>query len=336
MEQHELPPPIQMLQLLTGFQLSQAFYVAARLGVADHLASGPRPVSELAPEVGAREDMLYRLLRTLASFGAFTESPPGTFALTPLGATLASKGPGSMHDVALFVMETHYEPFGDLLHTVQTGESAMHHLYGEEMWAWLEHNPEHAARFNGAMANLTAMMKNAAAAQYDFGGAGTIVDIGGGNGSLLAQILQRTPDASGILFELPHVLAAAGKTLGEAGVVDRVELVGGSFFEGVPKGDTYLLSQILHDWSDEECAGILGRIREAVPPSGRVVAVDFVVPPGDTPHMSKVVDLAMMCTHTGKERTEREWHDLLSSAGFDLTTIVETPTPISVIEAVPV
>ena len=186
---HEPPPPAQMILLLGGFRISQALYAAAVLGVADQLAAGPAPADVLAERTGAHAPSLHRLLRTLASVGVFTEPEPGVFALTPLGQTLTSSQPGSMRDVAIMFMETHYAPFGDLLHTIRTGQPAAEHFYGKPFFSWLSDHPEQASRYTAAMANLTGGFKTAAIASLPLDGTHTIVDVGGADGTVLAAIL---------------------------------------------------------------------------------------------------------------------------------------------------
>jgi hypothetical protein len=191
---------------------------------------------------------LHRLLRTLASVGVFTEPEPGVFALTPLGQTLTSSRPGSMRDLAITWMETHYAPFAELIHAVRTGRPAAEHLYGEPFFAWLSHHPEQASRFTGAMANLTSGFKTAAIASLPLDGIHTIVDVGGADGTGLAAILAAYPHMRGVLFDLPHVITSAPETLARHGVDDRVDCVGGDFFESVPAGaDAYLVSAVLHN-----------------------------------------------------------------------------------------
>jgi hypothetical protein len=200
---HELPPPAQMVLLLGGFRISQALYAAAALGVADYLVAGPASAEHLAGRTGAHPPSLRRLLRTLASVGVFTEPEPGVFALTPLGQTLTSSQPGSMRDVAIMFMETHYAPFGDLLGTIRTGQPAAERYYGQPFFAWLSQQPEQASRFTAAMANLTGGFKTAAIAALPLDGTGTIVDVGGADGTVLAAILAAHPQMRGVLFDLP-------------------------------------------------------------------------------------------------------------------------------------
>ena len=333
MQGHELPPPAQMVLLLGGFRISQALYAAAALGLADQLMAGPLPAGVLAERAGAHAPSLYRLLRTLASVGVFTEPEPGVFALTPLGQTLTSGQPGSMRDVVIMFMETHYAPFGELIHTIRTGQPAAEHLYGEPFFTWLSHHPEQAERYTAAMANLTGGFKTAAIASLPLGDTHTIVDVGGADGTVLAAILAAHPHLRGVLFDLPHVITAAPQTLASHGVEDRAECVGGDFFESVPAGgDAYLVSLVLHDWPDRQAQRILANIA-AAGRGARLLVLDFVVPPGDDPHMSKISDLNMLAMMGGKERTGPEWRELLEGTGFTGIEIRQTGTPFSVIQA---
>lgn len=335
MQAREPPPPVRMVELLGGFRISQALYAAAALGVADQLVVGPAPVKALAERAGVHAPSLHRLLRTLASVGVFTEPEPGVFALTPLGQTLTSGQPGSMRDLAIMWMETHYAPFAELIHAVRTGRPAAEHLYGEPFFAWLSHHPEQASRFTGAMANLTSGgFKTAAIASLPLDGTRTIVDVGGADGTVLAAILAGHPHMRGVLFDLPHVITSAPRTLARHGVDDRVDCVGGDFFESVPAGgDAYLVSVVLHNWPDQQAERILANIAAAGGSGARLLMIEFVVPPGDTPHLSKMSDLNMLAMLDGKERTETEWRELLTAADFTGIEIHQTGTPLSVIQA---
>lgn len=328
------PPPVQMVQMLAGFQVSQALYVAAKIGVADHLVDGPAPVDRLASTIDADPLALGRLLRTLASLGVFSETEPGTFGLTPLGSTLVTDGEGSMRDLALMWMETHYEPFGGLLDTVRTGRCAATEHYGQPFFSWLGGQPEQVDRFSRAMANLTDGIKAGAIASHDFSGSGTIADVGAADGALLAMILGSTPDATGIAFDLPHVVTEAAATLKGYGLGERLTAQSGDFFESVPGGaDTYLLSMVLHDWNDEDATRILTNIRRAARPGARILSFELVMPAGDQPHMSKMIDLTMLGMLTGRERSDAEMRALFEGAGLIYDRAVTTPTPISIIEA---
>lgn len=323
-----------MVQLLAGFQVSQALYAAAKIGVADRLTDGPAPLERLAADIDVDTEALGRLLRTLTSFGVFEQPEPGVFGLTPLGETLVSDQPGSMRDLALMWMETHYAPFAGLVDTVRTGECAATRHYGKPFFSWLSDRPEQVDRFSRAMANLTDGIKAGAIANYDFGGAGTIADIGGADGALVAEIVRNTPDTTGIVFDLPHVLTEAEPTIKGYNLGDRISTEAGNFFDTVTTGaDTYLLSLILHDWSDADASNILTNIRNAAAPGARIVALEFVMPTTDEPHMSKMIDLTMLGMLDGRERTNTEMRTLFENAGLTYQGVVETPTPISIVEA---
>ena len=333
-EAHAVPPAEQMVQLLAGFQLSQALYAAAALGIADMLRAGPRDAAVLAGQAGADATSLRRVLRALASVGVFTETADGRFGLAPLGETLTSDSPASMRDLAIMWMETHYGPFGGLLGTVRTGRCAATEFYGEPFFSWLGGHPAHVQRFSRAMANLTSGVKLGAISAFDFTGAGRIVDVGGADGEVLARVLASAPGSDGVAFDLPHVVAEARPRLARYGLGQRLKLDGGDFFTAVPEGaDTYLLSMILHDWSDEEASRLLASIKAAAPAGARLVAFELVVPGGAGPHMAKMIDLTMLGMLNGRERTAAEYQLLLEKAGFTFEAVTATPTPVSVITA---
>jgi hypothetical protein len=239
-----------------------------------------------------------------------------------------------MRDLAIMWMETHYEPFGGLLGTVRTGRCAATEYYGQPFFAWLSEHPEHVARFSRAMANLTDGIKLGAIGTFDFTRAGRIVDVGGADGAVLAHILRAAPDTTGAVFDLPHVVAEAELRLADYGLGNRLTLTAGDFFTSVPAGaDTYLLSMILHDWSDAEAARLLANIKAAAPAGARLVAFELVIPDGAGPHMAKMIDLTMLGMLTGRERTQAEYRLLLEDAGFKFEAVTATPTPISIIRA---
>lgn len=327
------PPPVQMVQLLSGFQVSQALYVAAKIGVADRLIDGPLPVEQLANDLGCDPLALARLMRTLASLGVFTETDTG-YGLTDLGATLVSGSEGSMRDLALMWMETHYEPFAGLLDTVRNGECAATTHYGQPFFAWLADQPEQVDHFSRAMANLTNGIKAGAIASYAFPDSATIVDVGGADGALLAKVLQTTTSSKGIVFDLPHVITEAATTLKGYGLGDRLTSASGDFFETVPAGaDVYLLSMVLHDWNDDDATRLLANIRDNAASGAQVLAFELVMPADDQPHMSKMIDLTMLGMLNGRERTDAEMKALFERAGLTYDRVVPTPTPISIIEA---
>ncbi|HUN38490.1 MAG TPA: methyltransferase [Trebonia sp.] len=328
----ELPAPVQMTGLLGGFQLSQALYVVAKLGLATELADGPRTVEELAAATGAMAGPIRRLTRGLAPLGIF-RTHQDTVEITPLGATLAEGRPGSVRDLALYWMETHYAPFGDLLHTVMTGEPAATRHYGEPFFDWISRFPDLVEVQNHAMGDVTRSVRAGMFDDYSLPAGDVVADIGGADGSMICELLARDPDRRGIVFDLPEVVPAARKALADSGLQERVGAVAGNFFESVPTADVYILSYILHDWDDEASLRILQAVGHAAAPGARIVLVETVIPPGDAPHLAKSVDLTMLAMLTGRERTATEYESLLDSAGFTLDRIVPTPTPYSFIEA---
>ncbi len=332
-----LPPPAILLQMMTGYQRAQAVYIAAKLGVADLLADGPRPVEELAAATQSHTSSLYRLLRALASIGVFTETNSRTFALTPMAELLRTGTPDSMRSLAITYNEEQYQAWGNMIHSIRTGEPAFAHRFGMGPFPYFMQNPEADRIFNEAMIGYTHQVANAVAATYDFAGFGTVADVGGGYGTLLVAILQNTPTARGILFDVPHVLDAAQGFLRTTGVADRCTRVAGDFFTAVPAGaDAYVLSQILHDWEDEQCLTILKHTRQVTPANGKLLVVELVIPPGNEPSFGKWLDLHMLAIPGGRERTAAEYSTLFRDAGFELTNIVPTPAGPSVVEAVPV
>jgi SAM-dependent methyltransferase len=329
------PLPDVMFQLITGYWASQAVGVAARLGVADQLTDGPRSSHDLARAVGADPQALYRVLRMLASIGLFTETVPDAFALTSLGATLRTDAPGSLRYFA--IAETafgHWAPWGRLLDSVQTGRPMAREALGEELWQWYGENPEEAGFFSAAMGNLSALAAGELVRVYDCTTARTVADIGGAHGVLLAAALRANPDARGILFDLPHVIATAADALEGQGVADRCELASGDFFEAVPGGaDLHILKQIVHDWDDEHAARILANCHRALAPAGKLLLVEMVVPPDNRPSPAQPMDLNMLVLLGGRERTAEEYGTLLGGAGFRMDRIIPTHSPFSIVEA---
>jgi hypothetical protein len=325
-----------MLDLLTGYWRGQAVSVAAELGLADLLRDGPRTPAQLAEATGTHAQSLYRLLRALASVGVFAEDEQGRFALTPLAETLRGDVPGSLRAVAVMTGGEHFRAWGDLLYSVQTGRTAFEKLYGEPVFAWLAAHPQAAHTFDAAMVGIHGRETGAMLDAYDFAGVGTLVDVGGGNGSLLTATLHRHAQLRGVLYDRPDVVERARPALKAAGLEERCRAVGGNFFESVPAGgDAYLLRHIIHDWYDEQCLTILRNCRKVMPPHGKLLLVEAVIPPGNGPFASKFLDLNMLVIPGGMERGEREYRELLAAAGFRLARVVPTATEVSVIEGVP-
>jgi len=331
------PPPAILLQMMTGYWVSQALYVAAKLGVADLLADGPRPVEDLAATTQTDAPSLRRVLRALASADVFTEASPGTFALTPLAALLRTGTPDSMRALAIMYAEEQYRAWGDVLHSVRTGQPAFEQQFGTSYFAYLSQHPEADRVFNQAMTGYTTELVGAVLEAYDFSPFRTIVDVGGSYGTLLAAIVRSNPEARGILFDQPHVVVAAQAHLALAGVAERCTTVGGDFFVELPAdADAYVLAQILHDWDDERSVAILGQCRRAMPAHGKLLVIELVLPPGEEPFVGKWLDLHMLVLLGARERTAAEYGALFQAAGFELARVVPTPVGPSIVEAVPV
>jgi SAM-dependent methyltransferase len=334
-QSQEPPPQAVMMQMSMGAMVTQAIFVAAKLGIADIVAEGERHVDDIAGEAGAHAPSLYRILRSLAAMGVFTETKPRTFANTPLSEVLRAGVPGSMRDSMIFMGEPwHYNVWGNMLHSARTGETAWKETYGEEVFDWFSKNPEASQVFNGCMSELSAGAAPAIVEAYDFSGFDTIADIAGGHGFLLSQILKANPSLKGILFDLEHVLAGSGEMLRAHGVEDRVTKVSGDFFVEVPAADAYIMKHIIHDWDDERAIRIMQTIHRAMKDGGKLLLSEMVIPEGNTPHPGKMLDLEMLTSPGGIERTEAEYAELFERSGFRLNRIVPTASPHSVIEGV--
>ncbi|MET8685604.1 methyltransferase [Streptomyces sp. NPDC004732] len=327
-------PAVAMLRLLGGFQVSQALYVIARAGVADQLAAGPRPVAEAAEAAGVRPDLLRRLIRTLAAEQVFSfDAGQDTVGLGPLGHTLCGDADDSLRDVALMWMDTHYGPFASLWSTLHDGVPAAERELGKPLFDWLAEEQDRVDGFNAAMGNLLALRRDALDS-LDLRKVHHLVDIGGADGTALAALARRHEWLWGTVFDLPHVVTAAGPVLRDAGVSDRIGTWGGDFFESVPPGaDAYLACFILHDWNDEQCATVLDRIREAAGTGARLFLVETVLGEGAAPEVATLLDLTMMGMVEGRERSRADWQSLLSGSGFRLDRVVQTGGPMCVIEA---
>jgi SAM-dependent methyltransferase len=325
----------RLRRLVAGWWVSKAVHIAAKLGIADLLAHGPRPVSDLARATDTHEQALYRVLRALASLGVFAESDQG-FELTPMAEYLRSDIPRSVRGLALLHGEPwHWRAWEDALHSVRTGAPAFDEAHGQDFFGYLRAHADAAAVFDEAMSGISRSQHAAVVDAYDFSGVDHLVDVGGGHGTLLALILSTYPDLSATLFDLPEVVEGAHRTLERAGVADRCEVCGGDFFESVPSGDAYLLAHIVHDWHDAQAARILGNCRMSIAPDGRVVLAEIVIPPANQFSHGKLLDLEMLVCFTGRERTKAEYAHLLESSGFRLTRVVPTAAEDSAIEAVP-
>ena len=329
---HELPPQAVLMQMSMGFIVSQALSVAAKFYIADHLKTGAKTAAELAGLTGTHAPSLFRLMRALTSAGVFSVDAENRFSNTAIGEFLRSDHPESMRGAAHMICDReHWQPHGNLFQSVKTGEIAFDYTFGMPVFPYFAQNPKAAKVFDDAMTSFSLGIANAVAATYDFSEAKTIADIGGGHGSLLSTVLKTNPNAEGILFDQPQVVAGAK-------VSDRIEIVEGDFFNEIPvKADIYLMKFILHDWNDEQSAAILKNLAKSAEPGAKLLLVETVIEDDDNvPSMSKIMDLNMLVMTGGKERTAKEYAGLFEQTGFRLKNVYPTPSPVQIVEAVKV
>jgi hypothetical protein len=313
-------------------------YVGAKLGIPDQLAAGPAHAKDVAGRIGADGDAVFRLMRGMAGKGVLQHRHDGKFALTKVGDALRSDTEGSLRDMVLFFGHpARWDDWGNLLHSVQTGEPAAVKLRGMPYFEYLQTDPELARVFNNAMTAGSGLTNEVALRHYDFTGFRLVVDVGGGHGAVLATILRSAPGARGVLFDLPSVIEGAAPTLQTGGVAERCTTAGGSFLESVPEGgDAYVMKNIIHDWNDDDALQILRNIRTVIASDGKLLLLEMVLPERASSFIGLLLDLEMLVTVGGRERIRSEFANLLRRAGFRLTQVVPTVTPISIVEAVPV
>ena len=329
-------PRLALLGLINGFQITQAICVAATLRIADHLNDGARSAGELAALTKSHPGSLYRLLRALAAVGVFREEEGRKFTLTPMGDCLRTNSATPLGAWAEVVGNPYYwQVWGHLLHSVQTGENAFQNLNGRDVWQFRAEHPEQGATFDRAMTQLSRGGAEAVIRAYDFSAFRHIVDVGGGHGLMLAAILRAHPHMRGTLFDRPHVVAGAKAVLAERGVIERCDIVGGSFFETVPEGaDAYLMRVVIHDWEDDEAIAILKVCRHAMGETAKLLLIErLIAPPNEMP-AAKFGDLNMLVLPGGRERTREEFSDLFARSGFELTRVFPAGI-LNVIEARP-
>jgi hypothetical protein len=327
----------RLMELINGFQTTQAIYVAVTLGVPDLLRNGALPSDQLASITGTHPRSLYRLLRALAAIGVLSESEDRRFALAPLGRALASDAERSRNAWAKFVAGPPlWAAWGHLLHSVRTGETGFHRAHGQDVWRFRADNPEESALFDRAMRESSRDIAREMLLAYDFTRFGHIVDVGGGDGTLIAGLLAACEQATGTLLDLAHVVAGAAEVLEQAGARQRCEVLAGSFFERVPAGgDVYVLKSILHDWDKPEAHTILRNCRDAMHRCARLLVVERMLAPANQGAEGKLSDLNMLVNAGGRERTCAEFTALLADAGFELRAATPLPSSRFIIEATP-
>jgi hypothetical protein len=329
-------PRQDLLSLINGFQITQAIGVASILRIADHLGDGARSAAQLAALTKSHPDSLYRLLRALAAVGVFREDEGRHFTLTPMGDCLRTDSATPIGAWADVVGSPYFwQTWGHLLHSIRTGENAFQNLNGKSVWQFRAEHPEHGATFDRAMTQLSRGGAEAVISAYDFSSFRHIVDVGGGQGLMLAAILGTHPDMRGTLFDQSNVVAGAKTVLAERGVIDRCSIVDGNFFEMMPEGaDAYLMRAVIHDWEDEEAVAILKVCRRATRETAKLLLIERIVAPPNEMPATKLTDLNMLVSPGGRERTREEFSDLLARSGFELTLVFPAGTH-NVIEARP-
>ncbi|AOY83835.1 methyltransferase [Moorena producens JHB] len=333
----ELMPMVVMKQMLYGGIVAKSIQAVAELGIADLVAQQPKHVQELAEATGTDVSSLYRLLRGLAMLGVFREIVTGEFTNTPLSDCLRCDFPGSLHDLALYVPhDGNWRAWMHLMDVLKTGKASFKQANGLELFEYLNTHPTTAEHFNHSMTSLSVSVAAEFPQVYNFKDFGSVVDVGGGHGLLLASILQANPKLRGVLFDLPSVIEGALPFLAEKGVTKRCDLVAGSFFESIPAGhDIYLMKHILHSWSDEQATELLSCCRKAIPPHGKLLILEMLIPAGNDFHPAKWFDISMMVSLGGKERTELEFRRLLAQSDFKLQRILQMESPVVILEANP-
>ncbi len=333
MKPNELPPAAQLMKFIVGRWISKPIYVAAELGIADMLAEGPKSIEEIAQASQSHASSLYRVMRALASVGIFFETEAKRFELTPMAEYLKT---GAMRSIALmFNSDWSDKAWGCFLDSVKTGVTAFEKAHGMSVSDWLEKNPQAAEVFNEANAIKAGSSHRAIVDVYDFSGINTLTDVGGGLGILMAEILIANPLMEGIVADTPSVIQKTGKMIQARGIEDRCQAVECDFFKKIPSGsDAYLMSNILHDWPDEQCQIILTNCHRAMKTESRLLVVEMVIAPGNGPSVAKLLDLEMLVITGGRERTEAEFNNLFVSSGFKLSRIIPTKESVCVIEGI--
>lgn len=332
----QTPPPAQMMQLITGFWTACCVYAAAKLNIADHLKEKPKTAEQLAEITHSDAASLYRVLRALASVGVFNENDKHEFELTPLGQTLESDTPGSVKAMAIAQLGDHFNAWGNLVYSIKTGNTAFDYVEGMSIWKYYETHPEEGVNFMKAMTGLTNAVIMNVLPFYDFSNFKTIVDVGGGNGALVIAVLNKAPQAKGVVFDEEYVVSETKKELSAKGYDKRCNTVAGSFFDFIPDGgDAYLMKMVLHDWNDEQCLQILRNCNKAMKPGSKLLVFEAVIPEGNVTHPGKLMDINMLTMTGGRERTEKEFKSLFAQAGLQLSGIIPTQSPmVSIIEVI--
>ena len=329
------PSPLGLFEMATSYWLSQAVYVAAKLGIADLLSNGPQSCVALAASTRSDPSSLFRVMRALSSVGIFSHVGTDRFALSPMAECLQTEVHGSLRSILITIGEIHYQACGALLHSVKTGSPAFDHVFGTDLFDYLRQNAAVADAFDRGMSNVSSLLAYAVLMAYDFAGISSIVDVGGGLGDLLEKILWFNPTMNGTVFDTPSTIERAKQQCADKSWRRRGSYVAGDFFKSVPQGaDAYLLSGVIHDWDDCRATQILANCFKATTKKSRLLLLDIVIPDSASPSFGKLLDLNMLVMNGGRERTRSEFSTLLEAAGYKLTRVIPTMAPQSVIEAI--
>jgi hypothetical protein len=328
-------PRDALFRMISGYQLTQLVHVLAVLRIADLLTLGPRSADDLALQIGANADRLYRVLRALGAVGVLEELDGHRFALTPVSDLLRSDHPESLRPMAIFLGGVSYRTWGELLYGVMSGETPAEKVLGMPGFAYLRKDTEAGEAFDATMTVISRRHVASIVAGYDFSRALTVVDVGGGQGMLLAGVLKANPHLHGILFDQSNVIASAERTFEEAGVSERVELVAGDFFRAVPPGgDLYMLRSIVHDWDDMPATTILANCERAMAEKGKVLVMESVIDAGEKSVAAKFLDVQMLVMTGGRERTVEEFEQLFAAAGLELGRVIPVGVDGRIVEGV--
>lgn len=319
---------VMLQQMIAGYVLSQSVYVAAKLGVADLVADDPQTAEQLAAATGTDGPSLYRFLRALASVAVFTEDDHGRFGLGPLGRHLRSDAPGSLRAYAMHANEECYQAWGHALDAVRSGRPGFDQAFGQSFYDYMAAHPDADQTWNRSMAETERAwsVDTGTVAAYDWSNCRTVVDVGGGHGTLMAALLLHAPHLQGVVFDLPNVVQGAE-------VTDRCQVVAGSFFDAVPPGDTIILSRVLFNWDDQDCLTILRHCRAALAPGGRVLVIEPIAAEGNLPDLANLIDLNVFVVCGGRTRTAGQLGSLFDRAGLHLRRLLTTPGPFTIVEA---
>jgi len=332
------PPQAVLMEMAQGVWAAKALQVAADLGIADLIANESKTTEELSKTVQVNSDALYRLLRALASRGIFKEVGDNRFENTPISEAIRIDVPGSVRDYVIYVPnDGSILAWSKFMDVMKTGNPSYNEANGCEFWEYHQKHPELGQRFDGAMTALNAQVTSGLFESYDFSQFNRLIDVAGGRGTLLASILSKNPQLRGCLYEQSSVIEEAKPYLERRGVLDRCELISGDFFESIPEGyDAYLMSHVIHDWEDDQALAILRNCRAAIPKHGRLLILDAVLGKDNAPHLAKWLDLVLLVAVRGRERTEREFRNLLQASDFELKKVIDLPAAVAVIESEPV